>query len=130
MPGQGEADLRDHVAAALGSDGRYELDLLEPLAGGTISTDETELYRLCAAYAAERAGAELLPIVSPGFSDSHWIRQQFGTVAYGFAPVFHTDPDLYLGGPHAADEALEVADLLEMTEFHLQALRAIGSATA
>lgn len=129
MPGQGEAELRDHVAAALGDGARYELELLEPLAGGTISTADSDLYRLCASYAGERAGAELLPIVSPGFSDSHWIRERFGTIAYGFAPVFHTDPDLYLGGPHAADEVLDVADLVEMTEFHLRALRSLGFAT-
>ena len=38
LPEQTEADIREHVARALGEDGpRYELDLLEPLEGGTES---------------------------------------------------------------------------------------------
>ena len=65
--------------------------------------------------------------VSPGFSDSHWVRDAFGTIAYGFAPVFHTGPDVYLKGIHAADEALDVADLAEMVDLHLRALRLVGA---
>ena len=72
---------------------------------------------------AERLpGAALLPIVTPGFTDSHWVRRAHGTVAYGFAPVFSMDPAAYMRGPHGADEALEVADLVEMAEFHLHVL--------
>ena len=67
-------------------------------------------------------GPSLLPIVSPGFSDSHWVRGAFATTAYGFAPVFHTPPEIYLGGIHSADEAIAVADLVEMTELNLLAL--------
>jgi acetylornithine deacetylase/succinyl-diaminopimelate desuccinylase-like protein len=48
-----------------------------------------------------------------------------GTVAYGFAPVFSTDIGAFLDGIHGADEAIEVADLVEMAEFHLHALRAL-----
>ena len=47
-------------------------------------------------------------------------------VAYGFAPVFATDLDAYLDGAHAANECLAVADLVEMTEFHLHALRVLS----
>ncbi|MGB2850179.1 MAG: M20/M25/M40 family metallo-hydrolase [Solirubrobacterales bacterium] len=127
LPGGGEVEMRDHVEVALGDGFDYEVELLEPPSGGTISAADSDLYRLCAEFAAERAGAELLPIVSPGFSDSHWVRDAFGTIAYGFAPVFHTDPDVYLKGIHAADEALDVADLTEMVDLHLRALRLVGA---
>jgi acetylornithine deacetylase/succinyl-diaminopimelate desuccinylase-like protein len=127
LPGDGEAEIRAHVESLLTGAGlRFEVELLEPPTGGTISGIETDLYRFCARFASERAGAELLPIVSPGFSDSHWVRSAFTTVAYGFAPVFHTDPDDYQRGIHGTDEAIEVADLVEMTEFHLGALRTIA----
>lgn len=62
-------------------------------------------------------------MISPGFSDSHWVRSELGTIAYGFAPVFSMDVQEYLRGMHGADESLAVADLVEMTEFSLRAAR-------
>lgn len=124
LPGQGEAEIRDHLDRALG-DLAYELELLEPLAGGTESPIETPLYRVLEDYVAERLpGAELLPVLSTGFTDSHWLREAHGTVAYGFAPVFATGAEAYLDAAHGADEALAVDDLVEMAEFHLRAIRA------
>ena len=32
-------------------------------------------------------GARLAPICVAGFTDSHWLREAFGTVAYGFFPM-------------------------------------------
>lgn len=127
LPGEGEDEIRAHVEGALGDGFRYELEFLEPLEGGTESAIETPLYTAIEAYVAERLpGAALLPLVTPGFTDSHWVRGALGTAAYGFAPVFNMDPDVYTAGPHGADEALDVADLLEMTEFHLHAIRALA----
>ena len=126
LPGQTEADIRAHVASALGDGIRYELELLEPLEGGTESPIDTPLYRACEEWVERRVpGAELLPIISPGFSDSSWVRGGFGTIAYGFAPVFTTDPDVYDGGVHGADESIHVADLVEMAEFNLHAIRSL-----
>ena len=64
-------------------------------------------------------------MVTPGFTDSHWVRAAHGTVAYGFAPVFSTPLDVYLDGAHGADEAIDVADLVEMTAFNLRAIRSL-----
>jgi acetylornithine deacetylase/succinyl-diaminopimelate desuccinylase-like protein len=123
LPGDGEEEIREQVEQALGGDARYDFELLEPLAGGTESPTGTALYRLCEDYVAERLpGAVLFPALTPGFSDSHWARKEHGTVAYGFAPIFHTDPAIYMDTAHAADEAIEVADLVEMTQFHLHVL--------
>ena len=127
LPGQGLDDVRAHVDSALaGID--YELELLEPLEGGTESPTDTPLYEICEQYVAERLpGAQLLPVVTPGFTDSHWIRRAHGTVAYGFAPVFSTPLDVYHDGMHGADEAIDVADLAEMTAFNLRAIRSLGA---
>ena len=128
LPTQGEDEIRAHIAAALDDHLSYELELLEPLAGGTESPIETPLYRVMEEYLAERLpGALLLPLIDTGFTDSHWIREAFGTVAYGFAPVLHGDPVAYLSAAHGADEALEVDDLVEMAEFHLHALTALSA---
>ena len=125
LPGQGLDDVREQLDRAL--DGiAYELEPLEPLEGGTESPTDTPLYAICEEYVRERLpGAELLPIVSPGFTDSHWVREAHGTVAYGFAPVFSTPLAVYLDGMHGADEAIDVADLAEMTAFNLAAVRSL-----
>lgn len=127
LPGQGAPDIERHVAEAIGEGVEYEVELLEPLEGGTESPVGTALYRLCEEYVADRLpGAELLPIVTPGFTDSHWVRGGLGTQAYGFAPVFSTPLDVYLDGMHGADEAIDVADLVEMAEFNLRAITSLG----
>jgi hypothetical protein len=38
------------------------------------------------------------------------------------------DLDAYLDGAHAADESLDVADLVGMAEFHVHAVRALAAA--
>jgi len=126
LPGQTLDDVRAHIDAALGGI-EYELELLEPLEGGTESPTDTPLYGICEQYVAERLpGALLLPVVTPGFTDSHWVRRAHDTVAYGFAPVFSTPLDVYLDGMHGADEAIDVADLAEMVRFNLRAIRSLS----
>jgi acetylornithine deacetylase/succinyl-diaminopimelate desuccinylase-like protein len=127
LPGQGEDDILAHVERALDGQVRYEVELLEPLAGGTSSPVDTTLFRATAEYVEARLpGAVLLPLISAGFTDSHWIREAFGTDAYGFAPVFTTPLDEYESGIHGADERLAVDDLVEMVRFNLHAARALA----
>jgi acetylornithine deacetylase/succinyl-diaminopimelate desuccinylase-like protein len=57
-------------------------------------------------------------MVTPGFTDSHWVRQAHGTLAYGFSPVVDTDIDVYINSMHGADERLKVSDLVAMAGFH------------
>lgn len=125
LPSQDIGDIHAHIDEAIGGDFEYEVELLEPLEGGTESSIDTPLYRLCEEYVAERLdGAALLPLVSPGFTDSHWIRSAFDTAAYGFAPIFHMDPQRYHDGVHGADEAIGIEDLVEMTRFNMRAIGA------
>lgn len=124
LPEQGEEDIREHLTLALGEGIEWEMELLEPLEGGEESPVDTDLYRACEEFVEERLpGAVLMPMVSAGFTDSHWVRQARGTVAYGFAPVFDTPIEVYLESMHGADERILIGDLETMAEFHLYAIR-------
>ena len=46
-----------------------------------------------------------------GFTDSHWLREAFGTTAYGFFPARAMDPELAARLIHSADERVPVSDL-------------------
>ena len=57
-------------------------------------------------------GAETVPVILPGFSDSRWFREAFpDCVAYGFFPQRHMT--LLEAAPlvHSADERIDVRDL-------------------
>ena len=46
------------------------------------------------------------PLIPPGFTDSHFLREAFGTVAYGFFPMRTMDPELAARLIHSADERI------------------------
>jgi acetylornithine deacetylase/succinyl-diaminopimelate desuccinylase-like protein len=110
LPGDVPADVEPAIRAALGEDA-YDLEWIEAL-GGTRSPLETPLWDAIAAFVAEDdPDAGVVPVVAAGFTDSHFLRQAFGTVAYGFLPMRTMDPDLAARLIHSADERIEVADL-------------------
>ena len=128
LPGTGPAELEKELSAALGSDIHYELEFLEPPTGGTVAPIDTPLYRICEQFVAEHEPrATLLPTISVGFTDSHFVREAFGTIAYGFWPCRSTPSDIYLGGIHNSDERIHVDDLVYATRFHLFATERLGS---
>ena len=51
------------------------------------------------------------PICVAGFTDSHWLREAFGTVAYGFFPSRAMDAETAARLIHSANERVPVADL-------------------
>ena len=59
----------------------------------------------------EEPGAAAAPICVAGFTDSHWLREAFGTVAYGFFPARALDFETAARLIHSADERVPVADL-------------------
>jgi len=59
----------------------------------------------------EEPGAGVAPLCVAGFTDSHWLRDAFGTVAYGFFPARALDPAVAARLIHSADERVPVADL-------------------
>jgi acetylornithine deacetylase/succinyl-diaminopimelate desuccinylase-like protein len=128
LPGMTEDDLRGELAAALGHDLPYEIDFLEGITGGTIAPIDTPLFDVCRQFVERNdAGAILLPTLSTGFTDSHFMRKQFGTVAYGFWPSRHTPLEVSYAGVHNRDERLHIDDLGYATLFGVEACRAIGA---
>jgi len=128
LPGTGPDELERELRSALGSDIGYDLEFLEPPTGGTVAPVDTPLYRICEEFVAEHEPrATLLPTISTGFTDSHFMREAFDTVAYGFWPCRSTPSDIYLGGVHNKDERIHVDDLVYATRFHLFATERLGS---
>jgi acetylornithine deacetylase/succinyl-diaminopimelate desuccinylase-like protein len=55
--------------------------------------------------------AQPVPVICAGFTDSHWLREAFGTVVYGFFPYRSMTPELAAMLIHSADERVPVSDL-------------------
>jgi acetylornithine deacetylase/succinyl-diaminopimelate desuccinylase-like protein len=125
LPGQTQAEAEQVIRGHLGDDA-YELEWLEAH-GGTRSPLESPLWDAIAEFVPEsEAGAKAAPILVPGFTDSHWMRIAFGTVAYGFFPLRTMDAELAMRLIHSADERVAVDDLELGVRFLRHAARAIG----
>lgn len=112
LPGDGFDDLERELRSALGDDVPWEFAFDQGITGGTESALDTPLHAaIAAAVDAHDPGATLVPQLSTGFTDAAFIRQAFGTVAYGFWPVAHTPLDVYEGGIHNRDERIHRDDL-------------------
>jgi acetylornithine deacetylase/succinyl-diaminopimelate desuccinylase-like protein len=110
LPGVAPADVEAELADQLGGD-EYELEWIEHV-GGSRSALDTPLWASLEAFLRlEDASAELVPILLPGFTDSHYLRQTFGTIAYGFFPMRAMDAELAAQLVHSADERAAVDDL-------------------
>lgn len=109
-PGTTPADVEVDIRRVLGDDVEYEIEFTEAH-GGTRSEFETPLLRAAESFIAEvDPGARVAPMITAGFTDSHWLREAFGTVAYGFFPV-RMAPELMAQLIHSADERIPVDDL-------------------
>lgn len=127
LPGQSQAEADAELRAWLG-EGDYELEWLEGV-GGTRSSSATPLFEAIAGWVArEEPGASVVPVILPGFTDSHFLREAFGTIAYGFFPLRTMSSTLASRLVHSADERIEVADLELGTRFVYDLARAVGEA--
>jgi acetylornithine deacetylase/succinyl-diaminopimelate desuccinylase-like protein len=107
LPGQHPEHVEPMIRAVLGGDIAYDLEWIEGR-GGTRSSIETPLWSALEEFVGEAVpGAKVGPLMCAGFTDSHWLREAFGTVAYGFFPSSGELPTLI----HSADERIPVADL-------------------
>jgi len=122
-PGMTPTDADALVRAAIGP-GDYELDWYET-DGGTRSPMDTPLWAGLQDWVdGHEPGARLAPLVCAGFTDSHWMREAFGTVSYGFFPQTAMDSELAARLIHSADERIPASDL----ELGVHALRAAAMA--
>src|SRR5438067_10163970 len=110
LPGHTPDEQQAIVREVLG-EGDYELEVLEAH-GGTRSPFESPLWDAVEAFVAHvEPGARAVPMCVAGFTDSHWFREAFGTVAYGFFPARAMDVEVMARLVHSADERVAVDDL-------------------
>jgi acetylornithine deacetylase/succinyl-diaminopimelate desuccinylase-like protein len=125
LPGQTQPEAELELREWLGEDGDYELEWIEAV-GGTSSPLDTPLWAAIESFVHEEdEGAILTPVVLAGFTDSHYMREAFGTVCYGFFPMRAMDPELAARLIHSADERIAVEDLELGTRFLLHLVRTL-----
>ena len=107
-----------------------ELELAEPPLGGSRSPFETPLRDALAEWVEElEPGALLVPDISTGFTDAHFLRESYGTIAYGFFPLRYTAPGL-VNTIHAPDERIDIRDLELAVRSFVHCIDRIGSVVA
>jgi acetylornithine deacetylase/succinyl-diaminopimelate desuccinylase-like protein len=124
LPGQTPEQAEAALRACLGS-GDYELVNIERQ-GGTRSSIGGPLWDAVREFVeAEEPGARPAPICVAGFTDSHWLREAFGTVAYGFFPARELDSETAARLIHSANERVPVSDLELGVRFFRHAARSV-----
>jgi acetylornithine deacetylase/succinyl-diaminopimelate desuccinylase-like protein len=125
LPGQHPKHVEPMIRAVLGGDVEYDIEWLEEQ-GGTRSPLETPLWQAAASFVTAREpGAAVVPICTAGFTDSHWLREAFDTVAYGFFPAREMPVETMAALVHSADERIPVADLELGVEWLRHAARSL-----
>jgi acetylornithine deacetylase/succinyl-diaminopimelate desuccinylase-like protein len=113
-PGLGEQEVREGLAEVLGDEreSSWRIEFTERVVGNR-SAVASELMDAISGWIGDQdPGAEVVPVVLPGFTDSRHFREAFPEcVAYGFFP--QRDQSLLETAPliHGADERIDVRDL-------------------
>jgi acetylornithine deacetylase/succinyl-diaminopimelate desuccinylase-like protein len=128
-PGLGEQEVREGIAEVLGeANDSWRIEFTERVVGNR-SPVASQLMDSISSWIAERdPGAEVVPVILPGFTDSRHFRLAFPEcVAYGFFPQRHQT--LMQTAPliHGADERIDVRDLAFATDLFTDlAVRTLG----
>jgi acetylornithine deacetylase/succinyl-diaminopimelate desuccinylase-like protein len=129
-PGLGEREVRRGIAEVLGREEleAWRIDFTERIIGNRSPIDSPLMDAISAWVSEHDPGAEVVPVILPGFTDSRHFREAFPEcVAYGFFPQRHQS--LLQSAPlvHAADERIDVRDLAFATgAFRDLAVRLLG----
>jgi acetylornithine deacetylase/succinyl-diaminopimelate desuccinylase-like protein len=127
LPGTTVDEQQAIVRDVLG-EGDYELISLEAH-GGTRSEIRSPLWDAVSSWVESvDPGARPAPICVAGFTDSHWFREAFGTVAYGFFPSRVMPIETAARLIHSADERVPVEDLELGVDFLRHAAQSLLSA--
>jgi acetylornithine deacetylase/succinyl-diaminopimelate desuccinylase-like protein len=117
-PGLGEDEVLRGIDEVLGPQDGFAIEFTERVVGNR-SPVESPLMETIQAWIGQRdPGAQAVPVILPGFTDSRHFRQAFPEcVAYGFCPQRHQS--LFEAQPlvHGADERIDVRDLAFGAEF-------------
>jgi acetylornithine deacetylase/succinyl-diaminopimelate desuccinylase-like protein len=110
-PGLGQPEGRRAIAEVLGENG-FRIDFNEQVIGNRSPIDTPLMDSITRWIGEQDPGAETVPVILPGFTDSRHFRDAFPEcVAYGFFPQRHQS--LFETSPlvHSADERVDVRDL-------------------
>jgi len=125
-PCWGEPEVRERVGALLGP-GDWELEFVDQVIGNSSPAQTPFAEAISEWLSIVDPGATLVPSVMPGFSDSHWFRKAFGSLAYGFSPMRALTFAEIAPLIHGADERIPVQDLeLAARFFHDMPQRVLG----
>jgi acetylornithine deacetylase/succinyl-diaminopimelate desuccinylase-like protein len=124
-PGMGEDEVRRQADAVLGGNG-YTLEFTERVVGNR-SPSQSPLREVIEEWLAENdPGAQVVPMVMSGFSDSHWFRKAFDSATvYGFCP--QRELSLLDAAPlvHSADERAAVSDVEFAARFYRDTIQRV-----
>jgi acetylornithine deacetylase/succinyl-diaminopimelate desuccinylase-like protein len=125
LPGDSRDELERDLRDLLGP-GDYEIQWRNGQ-GGTRSSIDTPLWSAIEEWVSRTdPEAAAVPVCVAGFTDSHWLRESFGTVAYGFFPAKEMSAELISRLVHSADERIAIADLELGLDFLRHAALRIG----
>ena len=88
-PGLGEDAARRRIESVLGDEaGKLEIEFTEMVTGNASPIHTPLMDAIDRWVKTNDEGAETVPVILPGFSDSRWFREEFPEcVAYGFFPA-------------------------------------------
>jgi acetylornithine deacetylase/succinyl-diaminopimelate desuccinylase-like protein len=125
-PGLTEDEVHRAIAEVLGPEDGYRVEFTERVVGNGSPPDSPLRDAIDGWIAANDPGAETVPVILPGFTDSRHFRNAFpACVAYGFFP--HKHQTLLEAAPlvHGADERIDVRDLGYAARFYADVTRAL-----
>jgi acetylornithine deacetylase/succinyl-diaminopimelate desuccinylase-like protein len=124
-PGLGEDVVRRRITHVLGEEtDDLRIEFSEQVQGNASAVHTEMMSEIAAWVEANDPGATSVPVILPGFSDSHRWRDQFpDCVAYGFFPQRYQG--LLEAAPlvHNADERIDVRDLGFAAKFYADIAR-------
>jgi acetylornithine deacetylase/succinyl-diaminopimelate desuccinylase-like protein len=124
-PGLGEDAARRRIAEVLGEQTEdLRIEFTETVTGNESTVRSPLMDAIDDWVKTNDPGAETVPVILPGFSDSRWFREAFpDCVAYGFFPQRHQS--LFETAPlvHNADERIDVRDLGFAASFYTDLAR-------
>ena len=108
-PGMTEAEVLERIRGVIG-EGDWRIEFNDPVVGNRSDYEGPLAEAIEEWVDSVEPGAKVLPMVMPGFSDSHWFRKAFGATVFGFCPqrmtLAETKPLV-----HGADERVTVEDV-------------------
>ncbi len=115
-------------AGEAGGAADFRIEFTERVVGNRSPMDSGLMDEISAWVSEHDPGAEVVPVILPGFTDSRHFRTAFPEcVAYGFFPQRHQSLLEAMPLMHAADERIDVRDVAFAAEFFADLARSVLS---